>query len=253
MEEKQIAPGSERFQWLKRTEMLVGSEGINRLGKAHVAVFGVGGVSGYIVEALARSGVGELTLIDSDTVAESNINRQIIATYDTLGMYKVDAAEARIKSINPDCIVHKRCEFYLPENADTFDFTEYSYVADAIDTVSGKISLIMRAKEAGVPVISAMGAGNKLNPAEFEVSDIYKTSVCPLAAVIRRELRKRGVDSLKCVYSKEPPIKQNDSSGQDSGAQIKKSPGSIAFVPGAAGLIIAGEIIKDIAFGDEVK
>lgn len=233
---------------LSRTEMLLGAEGMERLKKAHVAVFGVGGVGGYIVEALARSGIGELTLVDSDTVAESNLNRQIIATYDTLGMYKVEAAAKRVRSVNPECIVHERREFYLPENSRTFDFTEYTYVADAIDTVSGKISLIMQAKEAGVPVISAMGAGNKLDPTAFEVADIYKTSVCPLAAVMRRELRKRGVDSLKCVYSKEPAMKP--AYEENTGTGRKLPPGSTAFVPGAAGLIIAGEIIRDIASGN---
>ena len=232
---------------LSRTEMLLGAEGMERLKKAHVAVFGVGGVGGYIVEALARSGIGELTLVDSDTVAESNLNRQIIASYDTLGMYKVEAAANRIRSINPECIIHERREFYLPENSSTFDFTGYTYVADAIDTVSGKISLIMQAKEAGVPVISAMGAGNKLDPTAFEVADIYKTSVCPLAAVMRRELRKRGVDSLKCVFSKEPAIKPIYE--ENTGIERKLPPGSTAFVPGVAGLIIAGEIIKDIAAG----
>lgn len=233
---------------LSRTEMLLGEEGIERLKKAHVAVFGVGGVGGYIVEALARSGVGELTLVDSDTVAESNINRQIIASYDTLGMYKVEAAAYRVRSVNPGCIVHERREFYLPENSCTFDFTQYTYVADAIDTVSGKISLIMQAKEAGVPVISAMGAGNKLDPTVFEVTDIYKTSVCPLAAVMRRELRKRGVDSLKCVYSKEPAMRPRTET-DENGAGRKIPPGSTAFVPGVSGLIIAGEIIKDITSG----
>lgn len=231
---------------LSRTEMLLGADGMERLKSAHVAVFGIGGVGGHIAEALARSGVGELTLVDSDVVSESNINRQIIATYDTLGKYKVDAAAERIHSINPSCIVHCRREFYLPENSSAFDFTEFTYVADAIDTVSGKISLIMEAKAAGVPVISAMGAGNKLDPTAFEVSDIYKTSVCPLASVMRRELRKRGVDSLKCVYSKEPalrPMTETDENGQ----RKKIPPGSTAFVPGVSGLIIAGEIIKDIA------
>ena len=231
---------------LSRTEMLLGEEGIRRLKGAHVAVFGVGGVGGHIAEALARSGVGELTLVDSDVVSESNINRQIIATYDTLGKYKVEAAAERIRSINPACIVHERREFYLPENSGAFDFTKFTYVADAIDTVSGKISLIMEAKAAGVPVISAMGAGNKLDPTAFEVADIYKTSVCPLAAVMRRELRKRGVKSLKCVYSKEPalrPMVETDENGQ----RHKIPPGSTAFVPGVSGLIIAGEIIKDIS------
>ncbi len=233
---------------LSRTEMLLGEEGIARLKEAHVAVFGIGGVGGHIAEALARSGVGELTLVDSDVVSESNINRQIIATYETLGKYKVEAAAERIRTINPDCIVHQRREFYLPENSSAFDFTKFTYVADAIDTVSGKISLIMEAKAAGVPVISAMGAGNKLDPTAFKVADIYKTSVCPLAAVMRRELRKRGIKSLKCVYSEEPalrPMTETD----ENGTRHKLPPGSTAFVPGVSGLIIAGEIIKDIAVG----
>ncbi|MBE6598294.1 MAG: tRNA threonylcarbamoyladenosine dehydratase, partial [Ruminococcaceae bacterium] len=218
------------------------------LKAAHVAVFGIGGVGGHIAEALARSGVGELTLVDSDVVSESNINRQIVATYDTLGKYKTEAAAERILSVNPECIVHERREFYLPENSHTFDFTKFTYVADAIDTVSGKISLITEAKAAGVPVISAMGAGNKLDPTAFEVTDIYKTSVCPLAAVMRRELRKRGVDSLKCVYSKEPALRPRVET-DENGERKKIPPGSTAFVPGVSGLIIAGEIIKDIAAG----
>ncbi len=226
--------------------MLLGEEGMERLRRAHVAVFGIGGVGGHIAEALARSGVGELTLVDNDTVSESNINRQIVATYDTLGKYKTEAAAERIRAVAPDCIVHERCEFYLPETAHTFDFTEFTYVADAIDTVSGKISIIMEAKNAGVPVISAMGAGNKLDPTAFEVTDIYKTSVCPLASVMRRELKKRGVKSLKCVYSKEPALRPRVET-DENGERKKIPPGSTAFVPGVSGLIIAGEIIKDIA------
>ena len=231
---------------LSRTEMLLGEEGVDRLKNAHVAVFGIGGVGGHIAEALARSGVGELTLVDSDTVSESNINRQIIATYDTMGRYKTEAAAERILSVNPNCIVHQRKEFYLPEKSADYDFTKFSYVADAIDTVSGKISLIMESKAAGVPVISAMGAGNKLDPTAFEVSDIYKTSVCPLAAVMRRELRKRGVDSLKCVYSKEPALRPRETT-DENGERKKLPPGSTAFVPGVVGLIMAGEIIKELA------
>ena len=234
---------------LSRTEMLLGEEGMARLKAAHVAVFGIGGVGGHIAEALARSGVGELTLVDSDEVSESNINRQIIATYDTLGKYKVEAAAERILSINPECIVHQRKEFYLPENSTGFDFTKFTYVADAIDTVSGKLSLVMEAKTAGVPIISAMGAGNKLNPSAFEVSDIYKTSVCPLASVMRRELRKRGVDSLKCVYSKEPALRPRETT-DENGQRGKIPPGSTAFVPAVMGLIMAGEIITDIADTD---
>ena len=234
---------------LSRTEMLLGEEGMERLKAAHVAVFGIGGVGGHIAEALARSGVGELTLVDSDEVSESNINRQIIATYDTLGQYKVEAAAERIRSINPECIVHQRKEFYLPENSDTFDFTKFTYVADAIDTVSGKISLVMEANAAGVPIICAMGAGNKLNPAAFEVADIYETSVCPLAAVMRRELRKRGIPSLKCVYSKEPALRPREET-DENGQRRKLPPGSTAFVPAVMGLIMAGEIITHISKSD---
>ncbi len=228
--------------------MLFGADGMEKLRGAHVAVFGIGGVGGHIAEALARSGVGELTLVDADVVSESNINRQMVATYDTLGKFKTAAAAERILSLSPECVVHERREFYLPETAGDFDFSAFDYVADAIDTVSGKISIIMEAKAAGVPVISAMGAGNKLDPTAFEVTDIYKTSVCPLAAVMRRELRKRGVDSLKCVYSKEPALRPRVAT-DESGERIKLPPGSTAFVPGVSGLIIAGEIIKDIALG----
>ncbi len=233
---------------LSRTEMLLGDEGMARLRSAHVAVFGIGGVGGHIAEALARSGVGELTLVDSDVVSESNINRQIVATYDTLGKYKTEAAAERIRLVNPECVVHERREFYLPERASAFDFSAFDYVADAIDTVSGKLSIIMEAKAAGVPVISAMGAGNKLDPTAFEVADIYETSVCPLAAVMRRELRKRGVPSLKCVYSREVALRPRVET-DENGERRKLPPGSTAFVPGVSGLIMAGEIIKDIAFG----
>lgn len=223
---------SEQFS---RTELLLGSESMGRLANARVAVFGIGGVGGYVVEALVRSGIGSVDLIDSDTVCESNLNRQIIATRDTLGKQKVDAMKERIMQINPECKVTTHCCFYLPETADEFDFTQYDYVVDAVDTVTAKIELVMRAKECNVPIISSMGAGNKLNPADFEVVDIYKTSVCPLAKVMRRELKKRGVKKLKVVYSKEEPIKKCT------------PPGSTAFVPSVVGLIIASEVVKDIA------
>lgn len=232
-----------------RTQMLVGEQGIMRLKNSTVAVFGVGGVGGYTVEALARSGVGTIEIIDNDTVSLSNINRQIIATHDTLGMLKTDAAEQRIKSINPDCTVVKRNCFFLPENADSFDFSRYDYVVDAIDTVSGKIELVMRAVSAGTPIISSMGAGNKLDPTQFEVADISKTSVCPLARVMRRELKKRGVNHLKVVYSKEQaitPFEVDEIKDEKDFARRRALPGSVAFVPSVAGLIIAGEVIKDL-------
>ncbi len=232
-----------------RTQMLLGADGIEKLKNSRVAVFGVGGVGGYTVEALARSGVGAIDVIDNDTVSISNINRQIIATYDTIGMPKVDAVEMRIKSINPDCIVTKRECFFLPENADSFDFSEYDYVVDAIDTVSGKIELVMKAARTGTPIISSMGAGNKLDPTMLEVADISKTSVCPLARVMRRELRNRGINHLKVVYSKEQsfePYACDELKGEKDFERRRSLPGSVAFVPSVAGLIIAGEVIKDL-------
>ena len=189
-----------------RTELLIGAEAMERLKNARVAVFGVGGVGGYVVEALARTGVGTLDLIDNDTVSVSNINRQIIATTKTVGRNKVDVAKERVLDIHPEAVVNTYNMFYLPETADQFDFTQYDYVVDAIDTVSGKISIIVKAQEAGVPVISSMGAGNKMDPTAFEVTDIYKTSVCPLAKVMRKELKNRGIKKLKVVYSKEIPM-----------------------------------------------
>ena len=228
-----------------RTEMLLGTEGMNRLKSARVAIFGIGGVGGYTAEALARSGVGALDLIDNDTVSESNINRQIIALHSNIGQYKTDVAKARISDINPDCKVIAHNMFFMPDTAEQLDFSQYDYVVDAIDTITGKIEIIMRAKAAGIPVISSMGAGNKLNPTAFEVADIYKTSVCPLARVMRREMKKRGVDSLKVVYSREEAITPKISGiTQESGKPVA---GSCAFVPSVAGLIIAGEVIKDIS------
>ncbi len=227
-----------------RTEMLIGTEGMERLKSARVAIFGIGGVGGYTAEALVRSGVGTLDLIDNDTVSESNLNRQIIALRSSIGQYKTDVAKARIKDINPECKVTAHNLFFMPDTADSIDFSQYDYVVDAIDTITGKIEIIMRAKAAGVPVISSMGAGNKLDPTAFEVADIYMTSVCPLARVMRREMKKRGVDSLKVVYSREEAISQKISGiSQPSGKPVA---GSCAFVPSVAGLIIAGEVIKDL-------
>lgn len=225
-----------------RTELLLGHEAMEKLAGSRVAVFGIGGVGGYVVEALARSGVGALDLIDNDKVALSNINRQIIATMKTVGMDKVDAAKERILDINPDCKVTTYKTFYMPDTADQFDFTLYDYVVDAIDTVTGKLTIIENAKKAGVPVISSMGAGNKLDASAFEVADLYKTSVCPLAKVMRRECKKRGIRSLKVVYSKEEPVKSS-AVLTEGGRNI---PGSIAFAPSSAGLVIAGEVIKDL-------
>lgn len=232
---------SERFS---RTEKLISKKNIDKLASSKVAIFGIGGVGGYVAEALARSGVGAFVLVDKDTVSESNINRQIIATYSNIGKNKVDVMKERILSINPDAKVEVRNCFYLPENSDEFDFSEYSYVADAVDTVTAKIEIIMRAKAADVPVISSMGAGNKLDPTKFQVADIYKTSVCPLAKVMRHEMKKRGVKHLKVVYSTELPIKPEVSEYDE--VTRKSTPGSIAFVPSVAGLIIASEIVKDL-------
>lgn len=239
-----------------RTEMLIGKQNMERLQKARVAVFGVGGVGGYVVEALARSGVGTLDLIDNDTVALSNLNRQIIATHRTIGMYKVDAAKERVLDINPNAVVNTYRTFYLPETAEQFDFTQYDYVVDAIDTVTGKLMLVEQARKAGVPIICSMGAGNKMEASAFEVADISKTSVCPLAKVMRRELKKRGIDHLKVVYSKETAMtplgieessmEHSEQKGQENIPSRRSTPGSMAFVPSAAGLIIAGEVVKDL-------
>ena len=232
-----------------RTRLLLGEEAMERLRNSHVAVFGVGGVGSYVVEALARSGVGALTLCDHDTVAPSNLNRQLVALRSTLGREKVDVAAERIREINPDCRVTVHRTFYLPETKDQFDFTEYDYVVDAIDTVTGKLQLILQAKEAGTPVISSMGAGNKLDPTAFRVADLYETSVCPLAKVMRRECRKRGIDRLKVVYSTEEarvPLKDPENP-EESAESRRSTPGSVAFVPSVAGLILAGEVVKDLA------
>ncbi len=232
-----------------RTELLLGAERMERLKNAKVAVFGVGGVGGYVVEALARSGIGALDLIDNDTVSLTNLNRQILALRSTIGKYKVDAARERILDINPEAQVNVYKVFYLPETADLFDFTQYDYVADAIDTVTGKLTLAERAYQAGTPIISSMGAGNKLDAAGFQAADIYDTSVCPLAKVMRRELRKRGIEHLKVVYSKEVPlVPEGDGAEEEFGRRI---PGSISYVPSAAGLIMAGEIIRDLCGGQQ--
>lgn len=223
-----------------RTELLLGEKSVENLAKKRIAVFGVGGVGGFVCEGLVRAGVGSLDIIDKDTVALSNINRQLIALHSTVGMNKVDVLEKRLKDINPNLVLRKYKCFFLPETSDSFDFREYDYVVDAIDTVTGKIELVLKAKEAGVPVISAMGAGNKLDPTAFQVADIYKTSVCPLARVMRRELKKRGIEKLKVVYSKEEPLKPEFAEGEEV------VPGSVSFVPSVMGLIIAGEIVKDL-------
>ena len=231
-----------------RSQLLFKKEGMEKLNKAHIIVFGVGGVGGYVVEALARSGVYHFTLVDNDVVSETNINRQIIATLDTIGQYKVDVMKNRILSINKEAVVEVRKCFYLPETANEFDFKEYDYVVDCVDTVSAKLSIIIEAKKNDVPVISAMGAGNKMHPEMLEVSDISKTSTDPLAKVIRTELRKRGINHLKVIYSKEEPIKIDIN---EEGVELKEksgraAPGSNAFVPSAMGLIMAGEIIRDL-------
>ena len=242
-----------------RTELLLGKDGIEKLASSRVAIFGIGGVGGYTVEALARSGVGTFDLIDDDKICITNINRQIYALRSTVGKYKVDVAKDRILDINPNAVVNTYKIFYTPETADEFDFSQYDYVVDAIDTVVGKLKIVEKAKEAKIPVISSMGAGNKMNPALFEVTDIFKTSVCPLAKVMRQELKKRKIRKLKVVYSKEIPIKPND----DIEISCKKHcvcppgtvrkctarrqiPGSNAFVPSVVGLIIAGEVVKDL-------
>lgn len=235
-----------------RTELLYGKTAMERLSKARIAVFGIGGVGGYTVEALVRSGVGAIDLIDNDDVCLSNLNRQIIATHKTLGMSKTDAAEERILDINPNCKVTKHKTFFTPQNSGEFDFSLYDYIVDAIDTVSGKIELVIKANEANIPIISSMGAGNKTNPALFEVADIYNTSVCPLARVMRNELKKRKIKKLKVVYSKEQPIKpyetefSENEKQQNTGIKRRQTPGSTAFVPSVAGLIIAGEVINDL-------
>jgi len=226
-------------EMFERTARLIGTEAVIRLQNAHVAVFGLGGVGGAVAEALCRAGVGALSLFDGDNIAESNLNRQIFATTDTIGMKKVYAAEKRLCSINPDIKLNLYDVFYTPENSNEFDFSHYDYIVDAVDMVTAKIELVLRANEAGVPIISSMGTGNKMDATAFEVSDIFKTSVCPLARVMRKEIKDRGIKKLKVVYSKEEPklpLQTDD----------KRTPASISFVPNAAGLILAGEVVKDI-------
>ena len=243
-----------------RTQLLLGQEGMEKLFRARVAVFGIGGVGGYTVEALARSGVGTLDLIDDDKICLTNLNRQIFATRKTVGQYKVDIAEQRILEINPKAVVHTYKTFYAPQTAEQFDFSQYDYVVDAIDTVTGKLELVEQAEKAGVPIISSMGAGNKMDPTAFEVADIYETSVCPLARVMRRELKRRGIKKLKVVYSKEPPMAPIDDMSISCSThcicppgtarkctQRRQVPGSNAFVPSVVGLIIAGEVVKDLS------
>lgn len=229
-----------------RTEMLLGSDAIQKLQSARVAVFGIGGVGGYTVEALARSGVGSLDLIDSDTVSLSNLNRQLLATHSTVGMLKVDAARQRVLDINPDCVVRTYPIFYTPETADRFDFTQYDYIVDAIDTVTGKLALVERATAANTPIICSMGTGNKLDASAFRVADISKTSMCPLARVMRKELGKRGIRHLKVVYSQEEALTPTGWEEEAAALGKRQIPGSVAFVPGAAGLLLAGEVIRDL-------
>lgn len=219
-----------------RTEKLIGKDNLEKLKNSHIAVFGIGGVGGYVTEALIRSGVGKIDIIDNDTVSESNINRQIIATTDKIGQYKVDVMKERILKINPQAEVNAYNTLYLPQTADMFDFTKYTYVIDAVDNVTAKIELVLRANATDTPIISSMGTGNKLDPTMFCVSDIYKTEVCPLAKVMRYELKKRGIKKLKVVYSKEKPVTK------------QRPPASISFVPSVAGMIIASEVVKDIIF-----
>lgn len=218
----------------ERTSLLIGEEAINKLNNSKVLIFGVGGVGGYVAEALARTGVGSITIVDKDTVSESNINRQIIALHSTVGRDKVDVLKERMLDINPNLQVDARKCFFLPENAHEFDFSQYDYIVDAVDTVTAKLQIMVQAKEAGVPVISAMGAGNKVHPEMFEIADIYKTEMCPLAKVMRRELKNRGIKKLKVVYSKEKPVYKGD------------VPGSIAFSPSVAGLLMASEVVRDL-------
>ena len=234
-----------------RTSLLIGDDAIQALANSTVAIFGVGGVGGYVVEALARSGIGTFHLIDDDTVSLSNCNRQILATHDTIGRVKVEVAAERIHAINPNARVVCHKTFYLPETASEFDFTRYDYVVDAIDTVTGKIGLILQAQAAGTPIISSMGTGNKLDPSRLRVGDIYQTAICPLARIMRKELRKRGVKALKVVYSTEPPIEPLPAPPEESDGlhpQRRAIPGSSAYVPATAGLMIAAEIVRDLSF-----
>ena len=232
-----------------RTKRLLGAESMKKLDCAHVAVFGIGGVGGHAADALARSGIGEITIVDSDEVAESNINRQLIATTKTVGRKKVEVMQEHLLEINPALKVHMYDCFFLPETKAQFDFSSYDYVIDAVDTVTAKLALVEACKEANVPIISSMGAGNKLDPTAFEVTDIYKTSVCPLAKVMRKEIKARGIKHLKVVYSKEIPLEPigEEAFVSDEKRSRRATPGSVAFVPSVAGLILAGEVVKDLA------
>ena len=236
------------MDFLERTERLIGPESVSRLKNCRVAVFGLGGVGGHAAEALARSGIGALDLIDSDRVAPSNINRQVIALHSTVGLYKTDAAAQRIQDISPGCAVRTYPVFFLPETSDMFDFSQYDYVIDAVDTVKAKMELILKARDAGTPIICSMGAGNKLDPTAFRIADIYETSVCPLARVIRQQCRKAGIKCLKVVYSTEIPLPPHPAAAEitDPGAKKRSPPGSVAFVPSVAGLIMAGEVVRDL-------
>lgn len=232
-----------------RTAMLLGADAVAQLEKARVAVFGIGGVGGYTVEALARSGIGRIDLIDNDTVSVSNINRQILATHSTVGMPKVEAAKLRILDINPDCEVCTHQVFYTPETADRFNFEKYDYIVDCIDTVTGKLALVERAMAVGTPIICCMGTGNKLDASAFRVAEISRTTMCPLARIMRKELGKRGIKHLKVVYSQEEALSPTGWEEEAAALGKRQIPGSVAFVPGAAGLILAGEVVKDIAMG----
>ena len=232
-----------------RTQMLLGADALERLQKSRVAVFGLGGVGGYTVEALARAGIGQLDLIDNDTISLSNLNRQILATHSTVGMDKTEAAKKRVLDINPCCTVRTHKVFYTPETAEQFDFTQYDYIVDAIDTVTGKLALVERAYSANTPIICCMGTGNKLDASAFQVADISKTSMCPLARIMRKELGKRGIKHLKVVYSQEEAMTPKGWEEEAAAIGKRQIPGSVSFVPGAAGLILAGEVIRDLAFG----
>lgn len=232
-----------------RTKRLLGADAMTKLNNSHVAVFGIGGVGGHAADALVRSGIGEITIVDSDEVAESNINRQLIATTKTVGRKKVEVMKEHLLEVNPEVKIHVYDCFFLPETKDQFDFYDFDYVIDAVDTVTAKIALVVACQEAGAPIVSSMGAGNKLDPTSFEVADIYKTSVCPLAKVMRRELKARNIKHLKVVYSKELPLEpiEDATFTSDEKRSRRATPGSIAFVPSVAGLVLAGEVVKDIA------
>ncbi len=234
-----------------RSQMLLGQAAMERLYRARVAVFGLGGVGGYAVEALARAGIGALDLVDSDTISLSNLNRQILAVHSTLGLPKVEAAKARVLDINPACRVQTHLLFFTPETAGQFDFAGFDYIVDAIDTVTGKLALVQRAWEAGTPIISCMGTGNKLDAAAFQVADISKTAMCPLARVMRKELGKRGIRHLKVVYSQEEAMTPQGWEEEAAALGKRQIPGSMSYVPGAAGLILAGEVIKDLALTEK--